>query len=58
MKTALADMPDNLFQVDDIIVGQDPRGGLEISREGETVTLAVSEMEEIIKKATHRGWDE
>lgn len=58
MKTALAEMPDNVFRVDNIMVGQDPRGGLEISREGETVTLAVSEMEEIIKKARQRGWDE
>lgn len=58
MKTAVAEMPENVFLVDNIVVGQDPRGGLEISRDGETVTLAVSEMEEIIKKARQRGWDD
>lgn len=58
VKTAVAEMPENVFLVDNIVVGQDPRGGLEISRDGETVTLAVSEMEEIIKKARQRGWDD
>lgn len=57
MKTCIAEMPEEFFQVDNITVCQDPRGGLEISRDSETVTMGISEMELIIKIARRMGWD-
>lgn len=58
MKTCIAEMPEEFFQVDNITVCPDPRGGLEVSRDGETVTLAISEMELVIKVARQMGWDD
>ncbi len=58
MKTCIAEMPEEFFQVDNITVCPDPRGGLEVSRDGETVTLSIWEMEVIAKMARQRGWDD
>lgn len=58
MNTCIAEMPEEFFQVDNITVCPDPRGGLEILRDGETVTLSIWEMEVIAKMARQRGWDE
>lgn len=58
MKTCIAEMPEEFFQVDNITVCPDPRGGLEVFRDGEAVTLSIWEMEVIAKMARQRGWDD